>query len=68
MEFKDKIELLEPKTMKEAIKKLWHYYEQAQHKLDTISNWQAKGNIWNKGNWPKRGLERKEGKRLAQKK
>lgn len=42
VEFRHKIELLEPQNLKEAIKKLGHCYEKVQHKPDTRGNWQDK--------------------------
>ena len=42
MVFRYKIELLEPHTLKDVIKKLEHFYEKARHRLEIKSNWPAK--------------------------
>eukprot|EP00253_Pinus_taeda_P023496 PITA_23496 len=41
MEFKDRIEFDEPKSLDEAIRKLKHCYEQSKRKSETKPNWKV---------------------------
>ena len=47
VEFKDKIEFVETRSLEESIQKLKHCYEQSKHKYETKSDW--RGNATNKG-------------------
>lgn len=46
---KDRIEFDEPKSLKEAIRKLKYCYEQSKCRYETNLDW--KGNDKNKGKW-----------------
>lgn len=61
MTFKDRTELLEPKTLNDAIKKLKHSYEKTKRRLKNKSDWKAKNNDRNKKKWPKKIMEKKGG-------
>lgn len=55
MLFRDKIQLLEPQTLNNVVKKLEHCYEKAWNKTETKSNWVTKRTTrenvsWSKGN------------------
>lgn len=52
MEFKDRIELDEPRSMEEAIWKLKHCYKQSKRRPETKTEW--KGNAKNKEKWDKK--------------
>lgn len=58
MVFKDKIEMLEPQTLKDAIKNINHFYEQVKHRPQIKGNWQEKSSTRNKKNWPKKSTKR----------
>lgn len=52
IEFKERIEFDEPRSLEEAIRKLNHYYEKSNRKCETKKQW--KGNAKNKGKWDKK--------------
>lgn len=60
MEFRDKIELLKPQTLKDDIKKVEHCYEQEKRRPGIKNNWQAKINVGCNKNWTKKKLDKKE--------
>ena len=51
--FKDRIEFDEPRSLKEAIQKLRHCYEQSKCRTETKPNW--RDNAKNKGKWDRKG-------------
>lgn len=54
MAFRDKIELLEPLTLNDAIEKMKHFYDQAKHRYEIKSNWHVWGSSRHKKSWPKK--------------
>lgn len=52
MEFIDRIEFNEPRSLKEAIQKLKHCYEKLKCRLETMLDW--KGNTKKKGKLEKK--------------
>lgn len=52
IEFKDRIEFDEPRSLEEAIRKLKHCYKKSKRRYETKPDW--KGNNKNKGKWYKK--------------
>lgn len=63
---RDKIELLQPQTMEDTIKRLGYCYEQGKCRLHITRNFQAKINVVGNNIWTKKNQDRMEIRHLCQ--